>query len=192
MPRPPKAREALLAAYRDLLVSEGERSATMDAVAARAGVSKGGLLYHFKSKDALADALLAALRDAAALDRERMAADPEGPARYFVRTSVNSGTDMDSLFVAAIRLAQTGHAGALAALEEIDAAWLELIRREVPDPAVATAVMLMGEGLYHYSSLAGAWPEKTFGTSVGDLLAVVDRLSGRSPSGRSPDTQSVG
>ena len=183
MPRPPKAREALLAAYRDLLVSEGERAATMDAVAARAGVSKGGLLYHFKSKDALAEALLAALRDAAELDRERMAADPEGPARYFVRTSVNSGTDMDALFVAAVRLAQTGHGGALAVLEEIDAAWLELIRREVPDPAVATAVMLMGEGLYHYSSLAGSWPEKTFGTSVGELLAVVDRLSGRTGKG---------
>jgi AcrR family transcriptional regulator len=181
MPRPPKARDAILAAYRDLLVSEGERAATMDAVAARAGVSKGGLLYHFKSKDALADALLAALRDCAAEDRARMAEDPEGPARYFVRTSLNSGTDMDAFFIAAVRLAQTGHAGALAALEEIDAAWLELIRQEIADPAVATAVMLMGEGLYHYSSLAGSWPEEAFRTSMAELLAVVDRLSGRNP-----------
>ena len=179
MPRPPKAREALLAAYRDLLVSEGERAATMDAVAAKAGVSKGGLLYHFKSKDALAEALLGALRAAAVNDRERMAADPEGPSRYFVRTSVNSGTDMDALFVATVRLAQSGHPDALAVLEELDAAWLELIRREIDDPAVATAVMLMGEGLYHYSSLVGAWPEQSFGTSLGELLAVVDRLSGR-------------
>jgi hypothetical protein len=79
-----------------------------------------------------------------------------------------------------VRLAQAGHAGALAALEDIDAAWLGLIRREIADPAVATAVMLMGEGLYHYSSLAGSWPDKAFGTSLEELLAVVDRLSGRS------------
>ena len=181
MPRPPKARDALLAAYRDLLVSEGERAATMDAVAARAGVSKGGLLYHFKSKDALAEALLDALRVAAAEDRRQMAEAPEGPSKYFVRTSVNSGTDMDALFVAAVRLAQAGHAGALAALEELDAAWLALIRAEIEDPALATAVMLMGEGLYHYSSLAGAWPEKSFGTSVGELLGVVDRLRRAAP-----------
>ena len=178
MPRPPKARDALLDAYRDLLVSDGERAATMDAVAARAGVSKGGLLYHFKSKDALADALLEALRTAAAADRARMAESPEGPARYFVRTSVNSGTTMDALFVAAVRLAQAGHDGALAALEELDAAWLALIRDEIEDPALATAVMLMGEGLYHYSSLAGTWPERAFGTSLEQLLGVVDRLRG--------------
>ena len=180
MPRPPKAREALLAAYRDLLVSEGERAATMDAVAARAGVSKGGLLYHFKSKDALAEALLEALRVAAAEDRRRMAEAPEGPSRYFVRTSVNSGTDLDAFFVAAVRLAQAGHAGALAVLEDLDVAWLALIRAEIDDPALATAVMLMGEGLYHYSSLAGAWPERSFGTSLEELLGVVDRLRGAS------------
>jgi AcrR family transcriptional regulator len=178
MPRPPKARAAILDAYRDLLVSDGERAATMDAVAAAAGVSKGGLLYHFKSKDALAEGLLARLREAAAEDRELMAAADEGPSRYFVRTSVSTGSDLDRLFVAAVRLAQGGHAGALAALEELDAAWLALIRREVPDPAVSAAIMLMGEGLYHYSSLAGAWPEAAFGTGVEGLLSVVDRLRG--------------
>lgn len=178
MPRPPKARAAILDAYRNLLVSDGERAATMDAVAAAAGVSKGGLLYHFPSKDALADGLLERLRGAAAEDRERMAAAAEGPSRYFVRTSVTTGSDLDQLFVAAVRLAQAGHAGALVALEELDAAWLALIRREVPDPAVSAAIMLMGEGLYHYSTLAGAWPEAAFGTGVDGLLAVVDRLRG--------------
>ncbi|BCT74331.1 TetR family transcriptional regulator [Sinomonas cyclohexanicum] len=176
MPRPPKARAAILDAYRDLLVSDGERAATMDAVAAAAGVSKGGLLYHFKSKDALADGLLEWLREAAAEDRARMAAAEEGPSRYFVRTSVSTGSDMDLLFVAAVRLAQAGSAAALAALEELDAAWLDIIRREVPDPAASAAIMLIGEGLYHYSSLAGTWPEAAFGTGVDGLLGVVDRL----------------
>ncbi|MDQ4491289.1 TetR/AcrR family transcriptional regulator [Sinomonas sp. ASV486] len=176
MPRPPKARAAILEAYRELLVSDGERAATMDAVAAAAGVSKGGLLYHFKNKDALAEGLLVWLREAAAADRERMAAAEEGPSRYFVRTSVSTGSDLDRLFVSAVRLAQAGHAGALRALEELDAAWLGIIRDEVADPAVSAAVMLIGEGLYYYSTLAGTWPEEAFGTTVEDLLGVVDRL----------------
>ncbi|GAA2201145.1 TetR/AcrR family transcriptional regulator [Sinomonas flava] len=176
MPRPPKARAAILDAYRDLLVSDGERAATMDAVAAAAGVSKGGLLYHFGSKDALADGLLVRLREAAAEDREAMAAAEEGPSRYFVRTSVSTDSDLDRLFVAAVRLAQAGHAGALAALEELDAAWLALIRTEVADPAVSATIMLVGEGLYHYSTLAGTWPEAAFGTGIEGLLGVVDRL----------------
>ena len=52
------ARDALLSAYQSLLLAEGERAATLEAVAAEAGVSKGGLLYHFRSKDALAEALI--------------------------------------------------------------------------------------------------------------------------------------
>jgi AcrR family transcriptional regulator len=57
MSRPPAAREKLLDAYAELLRDEGERAATLEAVAAKAGVSKGGLLYHFRTKEALAEAL---------------------------------------------------------------------------------------------------------------------------------------
>ena len=58
MPRKPVAREKLLTAFEHLVLSEGERAATLDAVAARAGVSKGGLLYHFPHRQALVDAAL--------------------------------------------------------------------------------------------------------------------------------------
>lgn len=52
------SREQILDAYEHLLVQAGERAATLDAVAAQAKVSKGGLLYHFGSKKALFQALL--------------------------------------------------------------------------------------------------------------------------------------
>ena len=50
MTTPTSTRERILGAYEDLLIVDGPRMATLDAVAAAAGVSKGGLLYHFKSK----------------------------------------------------------------------------------------------------------------------------------------------
>ena len=48
----------LLDAAIDVIRRDGARALTLDAVAAEAGVSKGGLLYHFASKRALIDGLL--------------------------------------------------------------------------------------------------------------------------------------
>ncbi len=47
------ARDRVLDSFVAIVCEDGERPATLDAVAARAGVSKGGLLYHFASKDLL-------------------------------------------------------------------------------------------------------------------------------------------
>ena len=50
-------RGALLDAAERVVLRDGAGQLTMDAVAAEAGVSKGGVLYAFSSKDALIDAL---------------------------------------------------------------------------------------------------------------------------------------
>jgi len=52
------ARDRILRAVRDLLADGGPSSVTLEAVADRAGLSKGGLLYHFPSKSALYVGLL--------------------------------------------------------------------------------------------------------------------------------------
>lgn len=46
-------RERLLDAAEAVVIEHGVSAMTLDAVAARAKVSKGGLLYHFPSKDAI-------------------------------------------------------------------------------------------------------------------------------------------
>jgi AcrR family transcriptional regulator len=52
------AREALLDAALAVFAERGYRDATVDAIAERAGFSKGALYWHFKSKDELLVALL--------------------------------------------------------------------------------------------------------------------------------------
>ncbi|MGO2018027.1 MAG: TetR/AcrR family transcriptional regulator, partial [Brevibacterium aurantiacum] len=47
---PSDTKERLLDAFDILLDKQGISGATLDAVAAKAGVSKGGLLYHYGSK----------------------------------------------------------------------------------------------------------------------------------------------
>lgn len=51
--------EVILDAAEALLRRSGSRTLTIDAVAAEAGLSKGGVLHHYASKDALVTALAA-------------------------------------------------------------------------------------------------------------------------------------
>jgi AcrR family transcriptional regulator len=52
------SRDRLLDAAEELAAVQGATSLTLDAVARAAGVSKGGLLYHFPTKEALLEAML--------------------------------------------------------------------------------------------------------------------------------------
>ena len=93
MARPPHARERVLDAYEELLSREGERYATLDAVAAKAGVSKGGLLYHFASKQALEEGLLARLDLLVQEDLDAIASAKEGMVwKYSVKRISASST----------------------------------------------------------------------------------------------------
>ena len=55
----------------------------MEATAAKAGVSKGGLLYHFASKEMLAQGVIDGLLRTHEDDLRLMESAPEGPATYF-------------------------------------------------------------------------------------------------------------
>lgn len=177
MTRPPKAHDKALQAYADLLREEGERAATIDAVAARAGVSKGGVLYHFPSKEALGEGLLEWFHEVSAEGLKEMAGDPEGPSRHYVRTSwITSEQDDDPVYRAVLRLAQASWQPAIDAIEQVHQAWGELVREEVGNDAVADAILLIGEGLYYHSAMPTTWEGGSFEHSVDDLLAVVDRL----------------
>ena len=56
-PPRPSSREAILDAAETVVLAAGATHLTLDAVAERAGVSKGGLLYNFPSKEALLQAM---------------------------------------------------------------------------------------------------------------------------------------
>ena len=55
--QPERVRAQLLEASAHMILAQGVAGLTLDAVAQMAGVSKGGLLHHFASKQALLDAL---------------------------------------------------------------------------------------------------------------------------------------
>ena len=109
----------MLDAFERILVEDGARGATLDATARAAGVSKGGLLYHYASKDALENALIERLRALVQADIATIESAEEGAVAYYVRSSVMADDDLDRAIIATSRLAQNGHAAASAALREM-------------------------------------------------------------------------
>ncbi len=178
---PVSTRDRLLDAFAELLVEGGERSATLDAVAASAAVSKGGLLYHFASKDALIDGLLTRLDALALQDAHNIRTAVAGPVDYLIRTSVHTGSPLDRAYIAVSRIAQGRDLRAMAMLTTIRERWLAVIEEVVHDPDAAEAIMLISDGLYVNSSLAHS--EAPAHNKPGDsadpmdhLMSVISRL----------------
>jgi AcrR family transcriptional regulator len=74
-------RHVLLDAAEAVVSESGAARLTLDAVAERAGVSKGGLLYHFPSKEALLEAMLTRQMERRDTRRDAVRAKlPPGPA----------------------------------------------------------------------------------------------------------------
>jgi AcrR family transcriptional regulator len=170
------SRQRILDAYEDVLAADGERHATVEAVAAKAGVSKGGVLYHFPSKDRLAEALYDRMLALAAQDVDQMRTAPDGPARYYIRTSHYAGTPLDRALVAVARLRQGGDSRAREVLEDVSGTWLRVLHESLGDLDVARAVKLIGDGLY-YTALHSTLDGRTEGEDdEAGLLAVIDRI----------------
>ena len=71
------SRERILDAAGELVSEMGSGRLTLDTVAERAGLSKGGLLYNFPTKDALLQAMIQRLVDEVAAEREALRAQAE-------------------------------------------------------------------------------------------------------------------
>lgn len=179
MPRPPLARERVLDAFEALLIDDGERAATLDATARAAGVSKGGLLYHFGAKDDLVSGLLQRLAMLVDEDITSMLAAPEGPVAYYLRTSVLVDDPLDRTLVAVSRLAQGGREDASAALHEVRGRWADAIAPSVRDGAALDVVMLVSDGLYFNNALdrEDALRIVPRGERMQALIAFVERVA---------------
>ena len=181
MSRPPRARESVLDAFAGILSTEGERAATMDATARAAGVSKGGLLYHFASKDALEAGLIERMETLAVEDVEEIKRSPEGAVAAFMRTSIHTGSALDIAIIAVGRLAQNGSTPAIEALRRVRVLWEEALRPQARDETALALIMLVSDGLYFNNALTvgsvpGPMPE---GSDLDALIRLVEASATR-------------
>ena len=148
-------RDRILDSYVDLLVEHGGLGVSLEAVAARAGVSKGGLLYHFPTKASLLVGLTARLRAYTEVNIARARA--EGIVRTFLQTSTPRHDEARHYWAALTAVAadrRGSPAEATQALHDAFDDWSALLGQEVNDPVLADTIRIVGDGLF-LSTVAG-------------------------------------
>ena len=144
-------RARLLDAAGAVIRRDGPQALTLDAVAAQAGASKGGLLYHFASKRQLLDALVARWLDE--FDRD-IEAEAGNFAERYVRASDGAKAEEAGLLAALVADPQV-----LGAVRERHAGWQDRVATEGGDPVDATVARLAADGLWLADLLGIAPPE---------------------------------
>jgi AcrR family transcriptional regulator len=148
-------RESILDAFESIVLELGERAATLAATAEAAGVSKGGLLYHFGSKAALVDGLAERLERFGQEEEDRLSPMPDA-VTVFLRESVAAEHPIDRTIVALLRLGQIEeHEAARDALLRLDEHYLAALEASLGDRDLALLVVRLSDGIYLRSALGG-------------------------------------
>jgi AcrR family transcriptional regulator len=148
MSRPPLARGAVLDAAIEVVDELGPMSLTLDAVAARANVSKGGLLYHFPSKDALITALVQrAIDEVDAYIDEHVGTDqsPGAFARAYAAATIDVDAEPAAL-ISSIAAAAALNSQLLEPIRRAYARWQARLLRDGLPPERALLLRLAVDG----------------------------------------------
>ena len=160
-------RERVLDAAEDVVLTDGVASLTLERTAARAGLSKGGVLYHFPSRAALVAAMVERLSaqfddgirahytdtGPGSLVRAYIAECFEPPQGEQERHSERLG--------AALGAAMASEPHLLEPLQDAFAGWQRQIADDGIDPVRATVARLAADGLWlcELFGLAGLTPQ---------------------------------
>jgi AcrR family transcriptional regulator len=158
-------RDRLLQATSHIIQTQGVERLTLDAVAKEAQVSKGGLLYHFASKEALVVGVIQYLMDDfdAAIDHE-LSQDqalnlPGRWLRAYVKATFNYKTLPISLITSLLLAVTSNPEELLKPVQSRFDDWQQKIEVNGLDPVRANLVRLAADGL---------GTNEMFGLSVAD------------------------
>ncbi|MGW6374892.1 TetR/AcrR family transcriptional regulator [Rhodococcus sp. NPDC055112] len=172
-------RDRILDALERLLLESGLSQITLEAVAAEASVSKGGLLYHFRSKDAL---LAGMVRRLGERSDQQLAQAGTSVSEWYLQTVDANTTNELALFqstIAALRSVDGKPGEIQQAVIDMMRSWDEGLRAEFDDPIQAEIVRLVGDGIYLAALLGLPQPDPEL------YRQVVDRLLGHETAGES-------
>ncbi len=176
------ARDRILDAAEACLLRHGAAGLVLDAGAREAEVSKGGLLYHFRSKEALIAGLTQRMLDhfeevqdeAAARDPQRTGAWSRA---YLSSTVAEDGqaADNSAQLMAGILAALGRESAELEELRERFGRWHRRLEQDGIDPITALIVRLATDGLWLSALLGLPGPDPETGARV---LAALREMTG--------------
>ena len=178
-------RGQILGAAVSLVGREGVSGLTIERVAGEAGLSKGGVFYHFPSKEALIEGMIGRALEEADREIGRLAASeaevPGGFARAYARATFGQkgGPHLD--VSGGLLAAVANDPDLLEPLRARYGVWQERLLRDGIDPATATLVRLAADGLWFADLFGFAAPE---GRLRKELLAALLSLTDKPRDGR--------
>ena len=150
----PNNREKILRAAEKLILQHGVGAFTLEDVASSAGMSKGGVFYHFKTKDELIHHLLVFAFANFEAAVERLANDDGAPGAW-LRSYVHATFDTDatiqteSMASAALILAYFGKDSAVREVYELaHSRWSQRAIRDGVEASTADVVRMAADGLW--------------------------------------------
>jgi AcrR family transcriptional regulator len=147
-------RQQIIHAAFALIRREGVARLTIEAVAQEARLSKGGVLYHFRSKESLIQAMVASLverfkDDIETARREEPEGERSAPGnwlRAYIRASAGPAEDDED--TVALLAAVSTDPRLLEPLQAQYTRWQALAETDGVDPALATVIRLALDGLW--------------------------------------------
>lgn len=152
MPAPVTTRDKIIDAAMSIVRDQGVAKLTLDEAARRAGLSKGGVLYHFKTKDDLVRGVVEYLiSHYDGLQQSYYDREPEGPyrwARAVVRTGFDPQGPASDKLASALLASIAVNPQLVAPLQAHYDKWIERIRADSPNPLLAGLVCMAMDGHY--------------------------------------------
>ncbi len=169
-------------AAEEVVLRDGVARLTLDAAAAEAGLSKGGVLYHFPTRDALVAGMVDKIIEAFDEDIEHLLEGDEGAGsftRAYIRATMAPSEhrpDREDRLGAALIAAAAAEPSLLVPLQRAADRWQARLESDGLDPTVATVLRLACDGLWLCDLFGLAPPAARLRTKVGIEL---ERLAQR-------------
>lgn len=155
-------RELILTAAANVVLNQGASKMTLEAVAKEAGVSKGGLLYHFPNKDALIEGMIEHMVQGLT-DRIRVAYEQDefgtNQGRWLRALTIANFQSKDLELSAGLTAAVLLQPDLLEANRQAYETRQQLIEQDGVDIVWANIIRLVGDGIW-FSELLGFAPPK--------------------------------
>lgn len=152
------ARDRIIDAAEQVVIEAGARHLTLQSVASKAGISRGGLLYHFPDKEALLRGMLDRRRKHIAENRTKkrstIQACPEREAAIYVLSLLDEDTGANRDISAAIIASGAHDPELLAPAREDHCRTIDELTRDGLSFERAAVIMLATSGLRFWEVLS--------------------------------------
>jgi len=141
--------QSIIAAARRIVQRDGVAHLTIEAVAREAGFSKGGVLYHFPTKDSLIEGMITSFLEEFEQDLARALAQEEGPGswlRAYIRSCQSEEIEVETINGLIAALATNPHL--LEPMRQHYRTWQACVEIDGLPLALATTLRLAMDGLW--------------------------------------------